>query len=107
MTVVKCLTSFGFIAIIFDRACKVLPSLILLDQVLSLICIKQRGCILNDEKRCSGGRLLQKEEKFMIARLRDGNFFEDSFGKLQPQTKILETVSARFLEPDLSNMELC
>ena len=51
--------------------------------------------------------MLQKEEKFMIARLRDGNFFEDSFGKLQPQTKILETVFARLLEPDLSNMELC
>ena len=67
----------------------------------------ERGCILKDEKRCSGGRLLKKEEKFMIARLRDGNFFEDSFGKLQPQTKILETVFARFLEPDLSNMELC
>ena len=51
--------------------------------------------------------MLQKEEKFMIARLRDGNLFEDSFGKLQLQTKVSETVFARFLEPDLSNMELC
>ena len=67
----------------------------------------QRGCILKDEKRCSGGHLVQKEEKFMIARLTDGNFFEDSFGKLQLETKILETVFAIFLKPDLSNMELC
>ena len=67
----------------------------------------ERGCILKDEKRCSGGRLLQKEEKIMIARLRDRNFYEDSFGKLQLLTKTVETVFARFLEPDLRIMELC
>ena len=51
--------------------------------------------------------MLQKEDKFMTARLRDRNFFEDSFGKLKLQRKILKTVFARFLEPDKSNMELC
>ena len=62
---------------------------------------------LRTENGWIGGHLEDTEEKINATRMKEGEFYELTFGPLGSWTKVLKTVNASFSQPDPSKMELC